>query len=79
MDGLMTIVWKGARPQNFSAGYCYNHKFSRKMRLSIETEQHKYYGSRGKTLDNTWRAVSAGLDYFQDLPVLHAHASLRFE
>ncbi len=34
-----------------------NHKFSRKMRESIETEKHNTIDQKSKPLDSTWRAL----------------------
>ena len=34
-----------------------NHKFSRKMRESIEIEKHRTIDQEGKPLDSTWRAL----------------------
>ena len=34
-----------------------SHKFSRKMRESIEIEKHSTIDQEGKPLDNTWRAL----------------------
>ena len=34
-----------------------SHKFSRKMRESIETEKHSTIDQEGKPLDSTWRAL----------------------
>ena len=34
-----------------------SHKFSRKMRESIEIEKHNTIDQEGKPLDNTWRAL----------------------
>ena len=34
-----------------------NHKFSRKMRESIEIEKHSTIDQEGKPLDSTWRAL----------------------
>ena len=33
------------------------HKFSRKMRVSIEIEKHSTIDQKGKPLDGTWRAL----------------------
>ncbi len=35
----------------------YNHKFSRKMRKSIELEKYNTIDHEGKLLDSTWRAL----------------------
>ena len=34
-----------------------NHKFSRKMRESVEIEKHSTIDQKGKPLDSTWRAL----------------------
>ncbi len=52
MLGLMTIVQNGSNILAIDS-----HRFSRKMRESIEIEKHNTIDQEGKPLDSTWRAL----------------------
>ena len=52
MLGLMTIVWDEANILAIDS-----HRFSCKMRESIEIEKHNTIDQEGKPLDSTWRAL----------------------